>query len=181
MEIWKDVVGFEGYYQVSNTGHIKSLDRKNCRNKTNSTIRKGRILKPALNKKGYLTVVLTVNAVNHTKILHRLIAAAFIENPDGKATVNHKNGIKTDNNIDNLEWATNRENYDHAVMNGLHDNRFKRLQDNRRKVVITKEGIKEEFESIKEASFFIGTSGGAIGNVLNGSRKSIKGFSVNYV
>ena len=108
-EIWKDVKGYEGLYQVSNTGKVKSLKRHI-------------ILKPSLNPKGYLHIVLYKNAKSKAGIIHRLVAEAFIPNLENKPQVNHINGIKTDNNADNLEWCTNGENQKHAFALGLQTN-----------------------------------------------------------
>lgn len=104
-EIWKDVVGFEGLYTVSNRGNVKSL-LKNIDLKLNP-------------HKGYFRVCLYKNKVTHWLFIHRIALIAFVPNPENKTCVNHKNGIKHDNNIDNLEWATPGENMQHAFDNGL--------------------------------------------------------------
>ena len=109
-EIWKKVVGFEGLYEVSLFGKVRSIKR----NGTN-----GGILKEFTNKIGYKIVVLSKNNIQKTILCHRIIAQAFIENPDNKPTVNHKNGIKNDNRIENLEWATYLENNVHAISSKL--------------------------------------------------------------
>lgn len=104
-EIWKDIPSFVGVYQVSNLGRVKSLNY----------YRKGieSIRKPAINK-GYLYVSLYRNNVNKTYAVHRLVAEAFIENPENKEQVNHKDGNRKNNNVLNLEWATRSENNTHA-------------------------------------------------------------------
>lgn len=111
MEIWKDVIGYEGIYQVSNLGNVKSLKRIVNNNGGVSTIRE-RILKPSKNKGGYLAVVLCVNCIQKTKPIHQLVAESFLNHLEKgkKVVVNHKNFIRTDNRVENLEIISFREN-----------------------------------------------------------------------
>lgn len=104
IEIWKDVKGYEGLYKVSNKGNIKSFYKS-----------KTRILKPSKDKDGYLRIDLYKDGKSKTFQLHRLIAIEFIPNPENKPEVNHINEDKTKNNIENLEWATHRENINHGT------------------------------------------------------------------
>lgn len=116
-EIWKDIEGWEGLYRISNLGNVKSLSRKvNVRNGHTRTT-KEKILIPILQATGYVMIFL---GKNNQRSIHRLVAQAFIPNPENKRTVNHLNGIKTDNREVNLEWATYLENMRHSFKNALH-------------------------------------------------------------
>lgn len=109
-EIWKDIKGYEGKYKISNFGNVISLSRKiKCRNGYRITVDK--IMKPCKYKKGYLSIEL---GYRNRYLLHRLVALTFLENKLNKPCVNHINGIKTDNNINNLEWVTYSENEIHS-------------------------------------------------------------------
>ena len=111
MEVWKRVVGFERYYQVSNKGNIKRVD--------GSSHLKSRNLKLILDKDGYPRVNLKVKQKTNSKYVHRLVAKAFIPNNENKPQVNHKDGVKNNNDISNLEWVTLSENRQHAYDIGL--------------------------------------------------------------
>ena len=120
MEIWKDIEGYEGHYQVSNMGAIKSVQRvthylfpggKACQRVTPERLKSA----PVFGNGGYRQIMLYKHNVGKMYQVHRLVAAAFIPNPDSLPTVNHKNGIKTDNRADNLEWCSYSDNNLHAL------------------------------------------------------------------
>ena len=114
MEKWKPIKGYEGLYEISDLGRVKSLPKLsgNC-------CRKEIILKNNTTKDGYHYVTLAKNNKQRSVRVHRLVAASFIPNPDSKETVNHKDGIKLNNHVHNLEWATRSENVQHSYDVGL--------------------------------------------------------------
>lgn len=105
-EVAKEIKGFEGFYSITSHGRVWSHRRKKW-------------LKPCIAGKGYLFVTLSVHGDDIDKKVHRLVAEAFIPNPESKPQVNHKNGIKSDCHVSNLEWVTARENLQHACDHGL--------------------------------------------------------------
>ena len=116
MEKYVIINNFDNY-AISNYGNIKN-------------IKKNKILKPCKNKNGYLEYTFCQNSIKKTFRIHRLVGLYFIDNPENKPYINHKNGIKTDNNFNNLEWCTAKENDTHARLSGL---------KNQNKPVIAKE------------------------------------------
>lgn len=122
-EVWRDVPGYVGHYQVSTYGRVKSLlriIRYPYRTKTSYKICKPQIILSHKTKwGGYLSVGLAMHSIKKKFKVHRLVAMAFISNPEKKPFINHKNGIKTDNRVINLEWCTRSENATHAVKTGL--------------------------------------------------------------
>lgn len=129
-EIWLDIKGYEGIYKISNLGNVYSLKRN-------------KLLLPKMDRYGYVSVKLYKNG-NHQKYnIHRLVAISFIPNPFNKETVNHINGIKNDNRMDNLEWATYKENTQHAIRTGLFLKEKTNSKRQSHPVKLTKENVKE--------------------------------------
>lgn len=169
MEIWKDIAGFEGYYQVSNHGNVKSF-----------AWGKERILKPGRNSGGYLCVVLHAEGMRSTRTVHRLVMEAFVPNEEGKESINHKNGVKADNHLSNLEWATLSENMQHAYDTGLkvitdRQRQSPRLRpwkgrDTSRVVFDENSGV--YYNSIKEASEAYGMNYNTLLSQINGQNKN---------
>ena len=103
-EIWRPIEGYEGLYEVSNLGRVRSLDRFFYR------LHKGKVLSPTKDRYGYLTVTLNYNGKSKTIKIHRLVAQAFLPNPDNLPQVNHKDEVKSNNCVDNLEWCSAKYN-----------------------------------------------------------------------
>lgn len=119
MEEFLDIPGCEGFYQINRAQQVRSLDRELKHRNGKMYIRKGRIRKPVTDSDGYYRISISIKGKTKIWGLHRLMAITFIANTDNKSTVNHKNGIKTDNSIENLEWCSVAENNLHAYATGL--------------------------------------------------------------
>lgn len=145
-EDWRDVNGYVGIYQVSNLGRIKSLARLKSNGK-NSWPVKERMLTPIIHTQGYIEVALCNGKLKRFYV-HRLVATAFIPNPENKPQVNHISGVKSDNRVVNLEWATNKENGKHASANGLYyfgeENRSSKLTTTQASEIFSAPGKQRE-------------------------------------
>lgn len=170
VEEWRDVIGYEGIYQVSSLGRVKSLSRV-AKNRHGYRPIKERILKPAY-RDGYVGVGLRKNTKPTTFLVHRLVAEAFIPNPGGKPCIDHINMIRSDNRVENLEWVTYSENSIRAVnILGSHSLRG---SDNSKSVltndkVLTISALLDEGELLqKEIADMYGVSSTVISNIYRG-------------
>ena len=171
MEIWKDIEGYEGIYQVSNLGRVKRYYKNS----------KEKLLKLQLHRTGYLRVILCKEGRMKTCRVHRLVAKAFIPNPDNKPEVNHKDEDKTNNKVENLEWMTRRENINYGTRNER-SGKSQRNNKKRSKPIYginIKTNEKIEFPSTEEAQRN-GFNQGNIVHCLKGRCKSHKGYRWYY-
>lgn len=173
--MWKAINGTNGKIEVSTEGRVRSL--------LSGT---PRLLKTQTDNKGYQRLRVTINGEKMSFKIHREVAKAFIPNPDDLPQVNHKNGDKQDNRVENLEWVSNRDNAHHAVSNGLWDSVIEasRNENEKRKKPIIgyfsseKSYSSKWFESVSEAERFLGSR--HIVDVLKGKRKHVKGWNFRY-
>lgn len=141
-EAWKSIVDYEGFYEISNYGNVRSVDRV-----LNNRIYYGKNLKPHINRSGYSMIHLTKNCKSKFKAVHRLVATHFVLNPFNFEFVNHLDCNKQNNTIENLEWTTHIENIRHAIKNGRMNHLF---GENNSKSVHSKEivdKIRQEYNS----------------------------------
>lgn len=189
MEEWKDIVGYEGLYQVSTLGRVKSFHKGNT----------PRLLKPHRCSNEYLMVQLSKDGLVTHMLIHRLVAQAFIDNPCNYPQVNHKDEDVTNNRVDNLEWCTAKYNSNYGthnqrlseskkgwhpseeVIEGMRQRMIERHKNTphpmRKKVLCVETG--QIFESIKSAQEFVHLTG--VYNVVQGKRKTAGGYHWRYV
>ena len=182
-EIWKDIPGFEGLYQVSNLGRVKSLPKKTW-NGRGYYVSTEKILKPNTLAKGYYQVELKRDSQRCCLQVHRLVAITFIQNPNPSEynQVNHLDGNKQNNRVDNLEWCNNGMNQRHAWATGLQKVSGKAGRP-KRAVVLSKGGENKVFKSIAEATRFLGLKRNT--NLIKVLQKwqsfnTVKGYKAEY-
>ena len=177
-ETWKDIKGYEGLYQVSNMGRIKSLERTVTKKNGRKYTVKGRILKPGTDRDGYLLVILSnTSGKRKTFKVHRLVCEAFHENPENKPCVNHIDENKTNNTANNLEWCTYEENNTHGT-------RLARSAKSQSKPVgqYTRDGeLIKVWQSVNEVERQLGFDCGNISKVALGKQKTAYGYVWKYV
>lgn len=174
MEEWKTIRGYEGLYQVSNEGRVKSF--KNPKNP--------KILKPNKTKFGYLTVALIKDGIRCTKSIHRLVAEAFIPNEEGKPHIDHINTIRDDNNVTNLRWCTREENQNNPITREKLRQAAKLKGEKSSKIVLVYDrefNLLSAFTSTAQAAKQLELSQGNIANCCMGSLSTYKDMYFSYI
>lgn len=183
-EIWKDVPEYEGLYQVSTKGRVRSLDRTYQTKRSVSYHNKGRILSPNINNSGYLYLCLCNGKKHWYAKVHRLVALAFIPNPNNLPEVNHKDGNKLNCCVDNLEWCNHSSNHKHSYKMRL--SKVEIAQKAKRKKVLqidpVTEDVVKEWDSIAEASkhFYNTPRSTSIYRCIHGEYKTASGYKWRY-
>lgn len=170
MEVWRDIKGYEGLYMVSDKGRVRSFYGSVINHRP-----KGSLLKPATDRDGYLRVMLTKKGKQKGFGVHRLVAQAFIPNPDNLPQVNHKDENPSNDSVDNLEWCTQE-------YNNAYGTRMDKIRDKISVAVIATNistGETTEFNTLYDCSRFIGCGRNTsrIYEVLNGKKKQFKGYT----
>lgn len=174
-EIWKDIKDYEGYYQVSNLGRVKSLKKFNCTNKVYKNIgyyRNEKYLKLIKNNNGYYQVSLSKNSKSKIHFVHKLVAEAFLENKNNYLYVNHKDENKLNNNVNNLEWCSQKYNCNYGTRNDRIANKLKIkvLQYDMNGNFI------KEWKSATDVEKELKINRMHIGSCINNNRKTAGGF-----
>lgn len=174
MEVWKDVLGYEGSYQISNYSNVRGLDRSITQRNGTVISRKGQLLKPRLDSKGYYFLRLG----NKNKWVHRMIIESFVRPMESKEVVNHIDGVKTNNSLDNLEICSSGHNQKHAYATGLRGGQDSKNNGNYKGTIVgmSPHGERVEFNSRKEM-VELGFSPQSIYACCLGKQKGHKGFT----
>lgn len=176
MEQWKAIAGYDGQYEVSNLGRVRSLKSG-----------KEKILRPNKNNNGYLLVYPYKDGKTRGLLIHRLVAEAFIPNPQGLETVNHKDEVKTNNSVDNLEWMSRKDNINYGSRNKCAGKAISKININNpafsKQVQMFDKSTGEllaTFPSTHEAGRVTGIASQHIGECCRGKHKSSGGYVWRY-
>lgn len=179
-EVWKDVKGYEGYYEVSNLGRVRSVGHPINGGKQKTT---GKIRKLVVNNSGYMAVNLKRNFVEQRKLVHRLVAEAFIPNPNGFGYVDHIDRNRLNNEVSNLQWVTQGDNLRASYARGRKpyiptaEDR-KKISDANSRAVIRGDG--KRYKSLTEAAMDTGISKSAVYQAARGNCRTAGGYTFSY-
>lgn len=176
-EVWKDVLGYEGYYQVSNLGRYRSLDRHANVGGGGRRLVKGRIMKSVKCQNGYQEATFHVGGKRTARLLHRVVATAFIPNPENLPEINHKDEDITNNCVDNLEWCTSKYNANYGSRNI-------RMMENRVLVPVIQKDLSgnviKRWECMTRACESVGADISSMIRVCKGRQHTCRGFIWEY-
>lgn len=180
IEEWRDIPGYEGLYQVSNFGRVRSLDRIVISNGFQRKIR-GCILKPSVSRRGYYLICLQKESIPKTILVHRLVAQVFIPNPNNLPCVNHKSEIKTENSVENIEWCSYKYNSNY----GTRTERFIKSKSKKVAKIAPNGDVLEVYNSAMDAAQTIPnkntrSQAGHIRDVCNGVYETSGGYRWKY-
>lgn len=184
-EVWRDIADFEGLYQVSNFGRVRSLDRV-VKHGSSQMRLKGRVLSPRV-PTPYLGVILSKNGKAYPKRIHRLVAQEFVPNPDNLPAVDHIDGDKTNNAASNLRWCSQKQNIGYANDKGLlrtvpyserTEEQKKRYSESRKKTIVRSDG--KVYRCTSDAAQDMGVTYAAVMHVLRGITRTCKGYGFTY-
>lgn len=177
MENWKDISGYEGYYQISNLGRIRSLDRYANVGGGGRRLVKGKIIKPVKCTNGYYEASLSYKGVRKVLLLHRVVAEAFIPNPNNLPEVNHKDENPANNEASNLEWCTSKYNANYGTRN----ERMMIGRETKPVIQFDKDGtFIKRWDSMMDACREYGADISSMIRVCKGKQKTCKGFKWKY-
>lgn len=172
--MWKDIYNYEGKYIIDNNGNVKN-------------VKSGKVLSPANSGKGYMMLYLIKDGVKERKYIHRIVAESFIPNPNNYKQVNHKDGIKNNNNVENLEWVTPSQNIKHAYREGLKKPFFSGINGKNHPCskgilqIDKNNNIIKKWENISRASEELNISVPCISMCCNGIRKTAGNYCWKFI